>query len=83
MPATLTDNALAVLRARYLVRENGVVVETPDQLFRRVATHIAAVESQYGATPDEVQAWRTVAGVADAARILDPMLAVSSRLSVL
>lgn len=54
MAATLTDNALAVLRARYLVRENGVVVETPEQLFRRVATHIAAVESQYGATPEEI-----------------------------
>jgi len=52
--ATLTDNALAVLRARYLVRDNGVVVETPEQLFRRVATHIAAVESQNGATPDEI-----------------------------
>lgn len=54
MAATLTDNALAVLRARYLVRENGVVVETPEQLFRRVATHIAAVESSYGITPDEI-----------------------------
>src|SRR5262249_38302910 len=37
--ATLTDNALAVLRARYLVRERGVVIETPEQLFRRVADH--------------------------------------------
>ena len=50
MPATLTDNALQVLRARYLVREHGSVVETPDQLFRRVATHIAAVEARHGAS---------------------------------
>jgi len=52
--ATLTDNALAVLRARYLARENGVVVETPEQLFRRVATHVAAVESRYGASGPQV-----------------------------
>jgi ribonucleoside-diphosphate reductase alpha chain len=49
MPAPLTANALQVLRARYLVREGGVVVETPDQLFRRVASHIAAVEARHGA----------------------------------
>ena len=54
MPATLTDNALAVLRARYLVRENGVVVETPEELFRRVANHIAAAETRFGASAAEV-----------------------------
>jgi ribonucleoside-diphosphate reductase alpha chain len=52
--STLTDNALQVLRARYLVREHGVVVETPDQLFHRVAVHIAAVEARHGASADEV-----------------------------
>lgn len=54
MPATLTDNALAVLRARYLVREAGVVVERPEQLFRRVARHIAAAEAAFGASADDV-----------------------------
>ena len=49
MPAPLTANALQVLRARYLVRERGVVIETPDQLFHRVASHIAAVEARHGA----------------------------------
>jgi ribonucleoside-diphosphate reductase alpha chain len=43
--APLTDNALQVLRARYLARENGVVIETPAELFHRVARHVAAVES--------------------------------------
>jgi ribonucleoside-diphosphate reductase alpha chain len=52
--ATLTDNALAVLRARYLARENGAVVETPEQLFRRVARHVASVEAGYGASAREV-----------------------------
>jgi ribonucleoside-diphosphate reductase alpha chain len=54
VPATLTQNALAVLGARYLVREAGVVVETPEQLFRRVARHIAGVESKLGYSEAEV-----------------------------
>ncbi|HUS30829.1 MAG TPA: ribonucleotide reductase N-terminal alpha domain-containing protein [Kofleriaceae bacterium] len=58
MTATLTDNALQVLRARYLARENGIVVETPDQLFRRVARHIAAVESGLGYSEAEVEGAR-------------------------
>jgi len=58
--ATLTDNALAVLRARYLVRDHGVVVETPDQLFQRVAAHVSAAEARMGYSPDEVAgAWRS------------------------
>ena len=58
MAATLTDNALAVLRARYLARENGVVVERPEQLFRRVADHISAVEAKLGYAVEEIAAAR-------------------------
>jgi ribonucleoside-diphosphate reductase alpha chain len=58
VPAALTDNALAVLRARYFARENGVVVETPAQLFRRVADHVSAIEVTYGYQPDEIAAGR-------------------------
>ena len=54
VPATLTDNALAVLRARYLVRDHGVVVETPDEMFARVAAHVSAAELAMGYTTDEV-----------------------------
>jgi ribonucleoside-diphosphate reductase alpha chain len=54
--ATLTDNALQVLRARYLAREDGVVVEEPEQLFRRVARQIAAAEANIGASPTEIAA---------------------------
>ncbi len=54
MPATLTENALQVLRARYLVRERGTVVETPDQLFHRVASSIAAAEARHGATAVQI-----------------------------
>ena len=56
MSATLSDNALAVLRARYLAREGGVVVETPAQLFRRVAHHVSAIERTLGYSADEVSA---------------------------
>jgi len=56
--ATLTENALAVLRARYLVRENGVVVETPEQMFRRVAQHVSSAETRMGYTAVEVEETR-------------------------
>jgi ribonucleoside-diphosphate reductase alpha chain len=47
-----------VLRARYLARDHGAVVETPEQLFRRVANHVSAVESSLGYTAAEVAASR-------------------------
>ena len=44
----LSQNALAVLRARYLKKdEAGTVIETPDELFRRVATAVASTEKIY------------------------------------
>lgn len=48
----LTENALKVLNARYLVKdEHGNVVETPDGMFRRVASTIASAEKLYGEDP--------------------------------
>jgi len=45
-----TENALRVLRARYLEKdETGRCSETPDDLFERVARVIAGVEERYGA----------------------------------
>ena len=58
MLATLTENALAVLRARYLARDRGVVIETPEQLFQRVAEHVSAAEVGMGYSADEVAAAR-------------------------
>jgi len=50
----LTENALRVLRARYLLRdEKGEVVESPEEMFRRVARTIASSESLYGEDPAE------------------------------
>ncbi len=45
----LTDNALKVLRARYLLRdERGRIIESPEEMFRRVARHVAKSEDLYG-----------------------------------
>ena len=45
----LTENAVEVLRNRYLKRgKNGQPAETPEDLFRRVARTVAAAESAYG-----------------------------------
>ena len=43
-----TDRALRVLRERYLMREGGEVVETPEEMCWRVALTIASGEARYG-----------------------------------
>ncbi len=43
-----TEPALRVLRERYLMREGGEVVETPEEMCWRVALCIAAGEARYG-----------------------------------
>ncbi|HXK34367.1 MAG TPA: vitamin B12-dependent ribonucleotide reductase, partial [Dehalococcoidia bacterium] len=54
--AGLSENARVVLERRYLARdEHGNVVETPDDLFRRVARNIAEAEAAY-APPRERRA---------------------------
>jgi ribonucleoside-diphosphate reductase alpha chain len=55
----LTGNALKVLERRYLKKdsENGAVIETPRQLFWRVAAHIAKGELCFsGGTPEKALA---------------------------
>jgi len=49
----LSDNALRVLERRYLNKNgDGKVIETPQELFRRVAKHIASAELHYDAKAD-------------------------------
>lgn len=44
----LSENALRVLEKRYLTKdENGNVVETPEQLFRRVANAVAEADTRF------------------------------------
>ena len=46
-----SEAALRVLRERYLSREKGEVVETPEEMCWRVARAIAAAEERFGRSP--------------------------------
>jgi len=55
MLSQFSQNAIKVLEKRYLRRdEQGILEETPDQLFRRVARAVAAAEREWGATDAEI-----------------------------
>jgi ribonucleoside-diphosphate reductase alpha chain len=52
----LDVNALKVLQERYLVKdETGKIVETPTQMFRRVAAAIAVRDATYGGDPKSTE----------------------------
>ena len=49
----LTSNAIKVLEKRYLIKdEKGKAIENPEQMFRRVASTIAAADSLYDSSAD-------------------------------
>ncbi|GAG68314.1 unnamed protein product, partial [marine sediment metagenome] len=53
----LTDNALHVLQKRYLKKDKqGQVIETPEEMFRRVARAIGSAELTYNPKAD-ARAW--------------------------
>ncbi|KPK97334.1 MAG: ribonucleotide-diphosphate reductase subunit alpha [Omnitrophica WOR_2 bacterium SM23_72] len=53
----LSENALKVLQKRYLNKDaQGEIIETPEELFRRVANAIAGVERLYGKSDKEIKA---------------------------
>jgi len=55
-PATLSQNARTVLDKRYLVKDkSGKSVETPEDMFWRVATTVAEADRRYGATDAQVE----------------------------
>lgn len=44
----LTENAMKVLEKRYLIKDKeGNAIETPEEMFRRVAKHVAAADMDY------------------------------------
>jgi len=53
----LNENAMVVLEKRYLKKDNrGQVLETPEEMFRRVAKHIASAELLYNPEAD-IESW--------------------------
>ncbi len=57
----LSDNALKVLRRRYLLKdEHSQVSETPEQMFRRVAGYVASADELYRNTAGSEQEFYSV-----------------------
>ncbi len=55
MELELSENALKVLERRYLMKnEQGKVIETPEELFHRVAKAIALADKSYGKSEKEI-----------------------------
>ena len=54
----LSKNALTVLQSRYLIKDHhGKCIETPAELFSRVASLTAQAEAKYGAHGEEIKEW--------------------------
>ena len=53
MALKLPENSLNVLKHRYLLRnDKGEIVETPEQLFKRVAKNISLADVKYNKNID-------------------------------
>lgn len=55
LKSSLTPNARVILAKRYLKQENGKLIESPEDMFYRVATVLAQVEEKYGKGKKEIK----------------------------
>ncbi len=56
MKYELSENSIKVLERRYLKKDDqGKIIETPEELFRRVARAIAEPDRKFGASDEEVK----------------------------
>ncbi|MDD2235308.1 MAG: vitamin B12-dependent ribonucleotide reductase [Desulfitobacteriaceae bacterium] len=53
--AALTQNARVILERRYLKQEDGQVIETPEDMFYRIASIVAGIEEKYQKDRKEIQ----------------------------
>jgi ribonucleoside-diphosphate reductase alpha chain len=53
--ASFSENALKMMKKRYLLTRDNGSQETPAEMFRRVADALAGTEKQYGATSQKIQ----------------------------
>ena len=54
-----TENALKVLEKRYLLKgSNNEIIETPKEMFLRIAEHLGKQEEKHGANEEEVKSWQ-------------------------
>jgi len=52
----LTENSIKVLERRYLKKDKeGKIAETPEKMFRRVASAIAEPERNFGSSAEEIK----------------------------
>jgi ribonucleoside-diphosphate reductase alpha chain len=56
----LSLNSLKILAGRYLAKDAKTrkVIESPEEMFQRVAKAISGVEKKYGKLPKEIEKWR-------------------------
>lgn len=54
---SFSENALRMMKKRYLVSRNDGIQETPAEMLHRIAHAVAAPEKDYGKTPEEVRKW--------------------------
>jgi ribonucleoside-diphosphate reductase alpha chain len=48
MVLQLNENALCILQSRYLRKDHqGTIIESPEEMFRRVASHVASAETRF------------------------------------